>query len=34
YRFDDALGVTSAEYLGDADEIAAAAAKVAHQAGT
>lgn len=34
YRFDDALGVTSAEYLGDADEIAAAAAKVAHQAST
>ncbi|MEO1056370.1 MAG: 2,3-diphosphoglycerate-dependent phosphoglycerate mutase [Actinomycetota bacterium] len=34
YEFDDALAVTSAEYLGDADEIAAAAAAVAAQAGT
>ena len=34
YEFDDALTVTSAEYLGNADEIAAAAAAVAAQAGT
>jgi 2,3-bisphosphoglycerate-dependent phosphoglycerate mutase len=33
YEFDPALRVTSAEYLGDADAIAAAAAKVAAQAG-
>ncbi len=34
YRFDDRLGVVSAEYLGDADAVAAAAAAVAAQAGT
>jgi 2,3-bisphosphoglycerate-dependent phosphoglycerate mutase len=34
YAFDDALHVTGAEYLGDADAIAAAAAAVAAQAGT
>ena len=33
YTFDDALSVTSASYLGDADAIAAAAAAVAAQAG-
>jgi len=33
YEFDDALGVVSAEYLGDPDEIAARAAAVAAQAG-
>jgi 2,3-bisphosphoglycerate-dependent phosphoglycerate mutase len=32
YEFDDRLHVASAEYLGDADAIAAAAAKVAAQA--
>lgn len=34
YTFDDHLGVTAAEYLGDADAVAAAAAAVAAQAGT
>ena len=34
YRFDDALNVRSAEYLGDAEAVAAAAAAVAAQAGT
>ncbi|HRE00932.1 MAG TPA: 2,3-diphosphoglycerate-dependent phosphoglycerate mutase [Ilumatobacteraceae bacterium] len=34
YRFDAALGVTSADYLGDAAAVAAAAAAVANQAGT
>ncbi len=34
YRFDDKLAVTSAEYLGDAEAVAAAAAAVAAQAGT
>jgi len=34
YTFDDRLVVTSAEYLGDADAVAAAAAAVAAQAGT
>ena len=34
YRFDDRLSVTSAEYLGDADAVAAAAEAVARQAGT
>ena len=33
YTFDTHFGVTSAEYLGDADAIASAAAKVAAQAG-
>jgi 2,3-bisphosphoglycerate-dependent phosphoglycerate mutase len=33
YDFDDSLDVTSAAYLGDADAVAAAAAKVAAQAG-
>jgi 2,3-bisphosphoglycerate-dependent phosphoglycerate mutase len=33
YEFDDGLGVVSAEYLGDPDEIAAKAAAVAAQAG-
>ncbi len=33
YEFDDRLVVTSAAYLGDADAVAAAAAKVAAQAG-
>jgi len=33
YEFDDRLHVASAEYLGDADAVAAAAAKVAAQAG-
>lgn len=34
YRFDDRLGLESAEYLGDAEAVAAAAAAVASQAGT
>ncbi len=34
YRFDDRLGLISAEYLGDADAVAEAAAAVARQAGT
>jgi 2,3-bisphosphoglycerate-dependent phosphoglycerate mutase len=34
YRFDARLGLESADYLGDADAIAAAAAAVAAQAGT
>ena len=34
YRFDEHLSVTSAEYLGDADAVAAAAEAVARQAGT
>jgi 2,3-bisphosphoglycerate-dependent phosphoglycerate mutase len=34
YTFDDRLGVRSAEYLGDADAVAAAAEAVAKQAGT
>jgi len=34
YTFDDRLGVLTAEYLGDADAVAAAAAAVAAQAGT
>jgi 2,3-bisphosphoglycerate-dependent phosphoglycerate mutase len=34
YEFDEQLRVRSAEYLGDADSIAAAAAAVARQAGT
>jgi 2,3-bisphosphoglycerate-dependent phosphoglycerate mutase len=34
YTFDDGLAVTSAEYLGDPEAIAAAAAAVAAQAGT
>jgi 2,3-bisphosphoglycerate-dependent phosphoglycerate mutase len=34
YTFDDRLRVMSAEYLGDADAVAAAAAAVAAQAGT
>ncbi len=34
YLFDDAFQVVSAEYLGDADAVAAAAAAVAAQAGT
>jgi 2,3-bisphosphoglycerate-dependent phosphoglycerate mutase len=34
YTFDDALGVRTAEYLGDQEAIAAAAAAVAAQAGT
>ncbi|WP_116995762.1 2,3-diphosphoglycerate-dependent phosphoglycerate mutase [Desertimonas flava] len=34
YEFDDALAVTSVEYLGDQEAIAAAAAAVAAQAGT
>jgi 2,3-bisphosphoglycerate-dependent phosphoglycerate mutase len=34
YLFDDDLGVTSAEYLGDPDAVAAAAAAVARQAST
>jgi 2,3-bisphosphoglycerate-dependent phosphoglycerate mutase len=34
YTFDDRLGVRSAEYLGDAEAVAAAAAAVAAQAGT
>jgi 2,3-bisphosphoglycerate-dependent phosphoglycerate mutase len=34
YTFDDHLVLTSAEYLGDADAVAAAAAAVAAQAGT
>jgi 2,3-bisphosphoglycerate-dependent phosphoglycerate mutase len=33
YEFDSALRMTSAGYLGDADAVAAAAAKVAAQAG-
>jgi 2,3-bisphosphoglycerate-dependent phosphoglycerate mutase len=33
YAFDDAMRVKSAAYLGDADAVAAAAAKVAQQAG-
>ena len=34
YTFDDRLQVVSADYLGDADAVAAAAAAVAAQAGT
>ena len=34
YTFDDQLNVASVDYLGDAEEIAAAAAAVAQQAGT
>jgi 2,3-bisphosphoglycerate-dependent phosphoglycerate mutase len=34
YVFDDALRVVSAEYLGDAEAVAAAAEAVARQAGT
>ena len=34
YTFDDEMVVTSSAYLGDADAVAAAAAKVAAQAGT
>src|SRR5262245_50510252 len=34
YEFDDHMGVVSAEYLGDAEQIAAAAAAVAAQAGS
>ncbi|HEY8093747.1 MAG TPA: 2,3-diphosphoglycerate-dependent phosphoglycerate mutase [Acidimicrobiales bacterium] len=34
YDLDDDLGVVSAQYLGDADAVAAAAAAVAQQAGT
>ena len=34
YEFDDQLGVTEADYLGDAEAVAAAAAAVAAQAGT
>lgn len=34
YTFDDMLRVTSAEYLGDTEAVAAAAAEVAAQAGT
>ena len=34
YTFHDGLDVTSAEYLGDPDAIAAAIEGVAHQAGT
>jgi 2,3-bisphosphoglycerate-dependent phosphoglycerate mutase len=34
YRFDEHIAVTSAEYLGDPDAVAAAAAAVARQAGT
>jgi 2,3-bisphosphoglycerate-dependent phosphoglycerate mutase len=34
YTFDEQLNVVSADYLGDAEEIAAAAAAVAQQAGT
>lgn len=34
YTFDDELTVTAAEYLGDAEAVAAAAAAVARQAGT
>lgn len=34
YAFDDRLAVTSAEYLGDAEAVAAAAAAVAAQAGS
>jgi 2,3-bisphosphoglycerate-dependent phosphoglycerate mutase len=34
YQFDDRLEVVSAEYMGDADAVAAAAAAVAAQAGT
>jgi 2,3-bisphosphoglycerate-dependent phosphoglycerate mutase len=34
YTFDDRMNVTTAEYLGDADAVAAAAAAVAAQAGT
>ena len=34
YTFDDTMNVTSAEYLGDAEAVAAAAAAVAAQAGT
>jgi 2,3-bisphosphoglycerate-dependent phosphoglycerate mutase len=34
YTFDDRLNVTAAEYLGDAEAVAAAAAAVAAQAGT
>ena len=34
YTFDDRLAVTSADYLGDAEAVAAAAAAVAAQAST
>jgi 2,3-bisphosphoglycerate-dependent phosphoglycerate mutase len=34
YELDDDLRVVDARYLGDADAVAAAAAAVAHQAGT
>jgi 2,3-bisphosphoglycerate-dependent phosphoglycerate mutase len=34
YEFGDRLDVVSAEYMGDADAVAAAAAAVAAQAGT
>lgn len=34
YEFDDRLAVVSADYMGDADAVAAAAAAVASQAGT
>jgi 2,3-bisphosphoglycerate-dependent phosphoglycerate mutase len=34
YQFDDRLDLVSAEYLGDAEAVAAAAAAVAAQAGT
>jgi 2,3-bisphosphoglycerate-dependent phosphoglycerate mutase len=34
YEFDDRLDLVSAEYLGDAEAVAAAAAAVAAQAGT
>ena len=34
YEFDDRLAIVSAEYMGDADAVAAAAAAVAAQAGT
>ena len=34
YEFDDRLGVVSAEYLGDPEAVARAAAAVAAQAGT
>jgi 2,3-bisphosphoglycerate-dependent phosphoglycerate mutase len=34
YEFDERLGVVSAEYMGDAEKVAAAAAAVAAQAGS
>jgi len=34
YRFDERLTVAAADYLGDADAVAAAAEAVARQAGT